>query len=125
MINKIGKITLYVSNQEKAKDFWVNKLNFVVKTEMPMGPGMKWLEIAPKEEEFTTFVIYDKKLMKEQKPDANVENPSIILSTSDIQKTYDEMQEKDVEAGPLLNMPYGKMFNFKDQDGNEFLVRED
>jgi hypothetical protein len=24
-----------------------------------------------------------------------------------------------------MNMPYGKMFTFKDQDGNDFIVRED
>lgn len=30
MIRKIGKITLYVSDQESAKKFWTEKLNFVV-----------------------------------------------------------------------------------------------
>ncbi|MGG7096979.1 VOC family protein [Clostridium sardiniense] len=125
MINKIGKVTLYVHNQDKAKEFWVDKLNFVVKFEQQMGTGMKWLEVAPKDEDFTTFVLYDKKLMKEQNPEANVENPSIILSTSNIQKTYDDMKDNGVEVGTLLNMSYGKMFSFKDQDGNEYLVRED
>lgn len=45
MINKIGKITLYVNNQEEAKEFWTNKMGFVVKLEQPMGPDMKWLEV--------------------------------------------------------------------------------
>ena len=33
MINKIGKITLYVNDQEQAKDFWLNKIGFVLKFE--------------------------------------------------------------------------------------------
>lgn len=125
MINKIGKITIYVNDQEQAKKFWTEKLNFVVKLEQTMGPNMKWLEIAPNESEFTTFVLYDKNMMIAQNPNANVEHPSILLSTIDIEKSYNEMKENGVEVGELMNMPYGKMFSFKDQDNNEYLLRED
>lgn len=125
MINKIGKITLYVNNQEDAKRFWVEKLGFVVKFEQAMGPNMKWIEVGPSEEEFTTFVLYDKNLMLAQNPKANVTHPSVLLSTKDIQGAYSDMKEKKVEIGELMNMPYGKMFSFKDQDGNEYLLRED
>lgn len=125
MINKIGKITLYVNNQEEAKEFWTNKMGFVVKFEQPMGPNMKWLEVGPSAEEFTSFVLYEKQLMMSQNPKANVAHPNIILSTSDIQSTYDEMKVKGIEVGELMVMPYGKMFVFKDQDNNEYLIRED
>lgn len=125
MINKIGKITLYVNNQEEAKEFWNNKMGFVVKLEQPMGPNMKWLEVGPSAEEFTSFVLYEKQLMKSQNPEANVSHPNIILSTSDIQSTYDEMKAKDIKVEELMIMPYGKMFVFKDQDNNDYLVRED
>lgn len=125
MINKIGKITLYVNNQEEAKKFWTEKLNFVVKFEQPMGPNMKWLEVGPSESEFTTFVLYDKNLMMKQNPATNVAHPSILLSTADIESAYNEMKDRGVEVGELMKMPYGKMFSFKDQDGNEYLLRED
>ena len=68
MINKIGKITIYVNNQEEARKFWTEKLNFVVKFERQMGPNMTWLEVGPSENEFTTFVLYDKKMMQAQNP---------------------------------------------------------
>ena len=125
MINRIGKITLYVNNQDDAKKFWTEKLNFVVKLEQPMGPNMKWLEVGPSESEATTFVLYDKNLMKSQNPSTNVEHPSILLSTTDIESSYNEIKEKGVEVGELMIMPYGKMFSFKDQDGNQFMLRED
>lgn len=125
MINRISKITIYVNSQEEAKRFWTEKLGFVVKFEQPMGPNMKWLEVGPSENEFTTFVLYDKNLMMSQNPSANVSHPSIILSTTDIDNTYSEMKAKAVEVGDIMNMPYGKMFSFKDQDGNEYLLRED
>lgn len=125
MINNISKITLYVENQEEAKKFWVEKLNFVVKFEQEMGPGMKWLEVGPSENSTTTFVLYNKNMMKTQNPKTNVEHPSIILSTKDIEKAYDEMKNNSVEVGELMSMPYGKMFSFKDLDNNDYLLRED
>jgi lactoylglutathione lyase len=124
MINKIGKITIYVQDQEQAKDFWVNKLGFVVKGEFPMGPGATWLEVGPSEDEFTTLVIYDKALMKKQNPSA-VAHPSILFSTSDVESAYEKMKQNGVEVDDLLKMPFGTMFNFKDQDGNTYLLRED
>ncbi|MBU3136421.1 VOC family protein [Clostridium gasigenes] len=125
MINNIGKITLYVNDQDEAKKFWVEKLNFVVKFEQQMGPAMKWLEVGPSENEFTTFVLYDKNMMAAQNPKMNLGHPSIILSTNDIDKTYDELKENNVEVGELMKMPYGSMFKFNDQDGNEYLIRQD
>ena len=124
MINKIGKITIYVQDQEQAKDFWVNKLGFVVKGEFPMGPSATWLEVGPSEDEFTTLVIYDKALMEKQNPSA-VAHPSILFSTSDVESAYEKMKQNGVEVDVLLKMPFGTMFNFKDQDGNTYLLRED
>ncbi|WP_428911502.1 VOC family protein [Niallia sp. Krafla_26] len=124
MINKIGKVTIYVNNQEEAKDFWVNKIGFVVKGEFPMGPDATWLEVGPSEDEFTTLVVYDKALMEKQNPSA-VAHPSILFSTNDIDSAYEKMKQNGVEVEELLKMPYGSMFTFKDQDGNSYLLRED
>lgn len=125
MINRIGKITIYVNNQEKAKEFWTKKMNFVVKLEQEMGPNMKWLEVGPSEDEFTTFIIYEKKSMLTQNPKANVSHPGIMLSTDDIESTYSEMKSNGVEVEEMMIMPYGMMFKFTDQDNNEYMVRED
>ena len=124
MINKVGKITIYVEDQEAAKTFWTETIGFVVKFEQEMAPGMKWLEVAPSEEEFTTFVLYNKSLMKQQNPAANVEHPTILLSTTDIEKAYSEMKEKGVEVGEMMRRPFGTMFNFKDNEGNSYILRE-
>ncbi len=125
MINQIGKITIYVNDQAEAKKFWLEKMDFVVKFEQQIGPSMTWLEVGPSESAFTTFVLYDKKMMKQQKPSANVDHPSILLSTTDIENAYAKMQDRGVEVGKLLKMPYGTMFSFKDHEGNEYILRED
>jgi predicted enzyme related to lactoylglutathione lyase len=63
--------------------------------------------------------------MMAQNPATSVSHPSILLSTTDIDNAYNKMKEQGVEVGELMKMPYGSMFNFKDQDGNEFMLRED
>lgn len=125
MINKIGKITLYVNNQEEAKQFWIEKMGFVIKFEQMMGPSLKWLEVGPSEDEFTTFVLYDRNAMKQHNPSVSTENPSIILSTCNIKETYNKLVENGVKTEKLMEMPYGTMFTFFDMEDNSFLVRED
>jgi lactoylglutathione lyase len=124
MINKIGKVTVYVQDQEQAKDFWLNKVGFVLKAENPMGPNATWLEVGPSEDEFTTLVLYSKSLMEQQNPTA-VAHPSILFSTTDIDAAYEKMKQNGVVVEELQKMPFGSMFTFKDQDGNNYLLRED
>lgn len=124
MINKIGKVTVYVNDQEAAKDFWINKVGFVLKHEMPMGPEAKWIEVGPSESEFTTLVLYSKSSMEQFKPE-KVSHPSVLFSTNDIETAYKQMQENGVKVDEMLRMPFGTMFSFYDQDGNDYLLRED
>ena len=124
MINKIGKITVYVQDQEEAKDFWINKVGFVLKVEQPMGPDAFWIEVGPSENEFTTLVLYSKSAMEQHQP-SKVAHPSILFSTSDIGATYEKMKQNGVVVEEMLRLPFGNMFNFKDQDGNDYLIRED
>lgn len=124
MINKIGKITIYVNDQEQAKDFWLNKVGFVLKMEQPMGPDFSWIEVGPSEDEFTTIVLYSKKAMEQHDP-SKVTHPSILFSTTDIESAYEKMKQNGVNVGDMLRMPFGTMFSFNDQDGNDYLLRED
>lgn len=122
-INKLGKVTIYVEDQSAAKEFWCEKLGYVVAFEAEMAPGMTWLEVAPRMESETTFVLYNKASYAAMGREPN--HPGVILSTKDIEASYAKMQEVGIEVGELQKMPYGTMFNFKDQDGNDYLLRED
>lgn len=124
VVNYIAKVTIYVNNQEEAKQFWTEKMGFICH-EQPMGPHFKWMEVRPKEAEKTSFVIYEKELMLKQNPKANVSHPNVILSTTDIEGAYQQLQANGVKVGELQIMPYGKMFTFEDQDHNIYLLRED
>ncbi|MBY0121784.1 VOC family protein [Bacillus sp. S/N-304-OC-R1] len=124
MINKIGKVTVYVQDQQAAKDFWINKVGFVLKFEQPMGPDASWIEVGPSEEEFTTLVLYSKAAMEQHQP-SKVAHPSVLFSTTDIEAAYEKMKQNGVQVEEMMRLPFGTMFSFKDQDGNDYLIRED
>lgn len=125
MINSIAKITLYVENQDEAKSFWTEKMGFQVRMEQQMGPGIKWLEVGPDQEASAVFVLYEKKLMEAQNPEADTGHPSVILSASDLKVTHERLKKNGVRVEEIMKMPYGSMFTFYDMDGNRFLLRED
>ena len=47
MITNLESVTVYVNDQDQALDFYVNKLGFEKRADNPMGPGMRWVTVAP------------------------------------------------------------------------------
>ena len=62
--------------------------------------------------------------MEQEQPE-KVAHPSILFSTDDIESAHEKMKQNGVKVEDLLKMPFGMMFTFHDQDGNEYLLRED
>lgn len=46
MITNVSLVTLYTTDQDASRDFYVDKLGFVVDTDVTMGEGFRWLTIA-------------------------------------------------------------------------------
>ena len=124
MLDAIRKITLYVHDPEAALRFWTEQCHFVKRADHRMGP-VRWLEVAPSDASPTSFVLYDKALMQQQNATVCVGHPSVILSTDNAERTYEQMKADDVAVGSLQQMPYGTMFTFQDPEGNSSLVRQE
>lgn len=124
MIHKIGQIMLYVNNQDEAKSFWTEKVGFVVVSEQDNGQGMRWIEIAPTSEAETSIVLHNKELIAKMQPELNLQPPSLLLFTENLDSLYEELQSKQVKVGELVTMPTGRVFNFADNEDNYFAVLE-
>ncbi|MBC2255259.1 VOC family protein [Listeria ivanovii] len=124
MINKIGQIMLYVENQAAVRDFWVEKLGFVVVSEEVVNGEIQWIEIAPTKEAETTFVLQNKKKVAEMNPDMNLGTPSILLFGENIVELYETYKKKEITVGELVDLPMGRVFNFADNEGNYFAICE-
>jgi lactoylglutathione lyase len=47
MITKAGTVGIYVSDQDRALDFYVNVLGFEKRIDEPMSAEAPWIEVAP------------------------------------------------------------------------------
>ncbi len=124
LINIVGQIMLYVNNQEESLKFWRDKLGFTLIGETDNGQGMKWYEIAPSKDAQTSIVLHNKEMVAKFSPGVNLETPSLMFFTKNVDQLYQEFKAKNITVGEVINMPEGKVFNFADNENNYFAIVE-
>jgi catechol 2,3-dioxygenase-like lactoylglutathione lyase family enzyme len=134
MITKMNHVCIYVLNQESAHDFYVNKLGFKVHTDVPMGPGMRWLTVCPTEQpdlELTLMPIAEGMMFKGEA--ANQMRELVkkgtfgfgVFECNNLNATYEELKEKGVVfKKPPTKEFYGYEALFLDDSGNWFSLGE-
>ncbi|RAL24304.1 VOC family protein [Thermoflavimicrobium daqui] len=120
MITNIATVAIYTDNQEKALQFWTEKMGFEQRENKPMGPNGNWIEVAPKNAQ-TRIVIYPKSMM----PKWAEMKASLVFECENIQQTYTELHNKGVEfVEEPKKMQWGTFAIFKDLDGNEYVLKQ-
>jgi lactoylglutathione lyase len=122
MITRVGQIMLYVNDQDKAVTFWTEKLGFEVVSEENNAP-MRWIEVAPKGAE-TSIILHNKELIANMSPELNLGTPSLMLFSDNLDQLYSDLSNKNVTVGELVEMTFGRVFNFADDEDNYFAVME-
>lgn len=122
MIEKLGQVMLYVEDQEQSKKFWTEKLGFTVVSDITNG--MRIITIAPKDDTQTSIVLHDKKKIEEMSPELNLSTPSLMFYAQNLEALYEEFKAKGITVGEFMKMPFGKVFNFADDEENYFAVME-
>ena len=122
MISQLGQVMLYVEDQEQSKKFWTEKLGFTVVSDI--DNGMRIITIAPNDPKQTSIVIHDKKKISELSPELNLTTPSLMFYAQNLEELYKEFQAKEIKVGEFMKMPFGKVFNFADDEENYFAVME-
>ena len=123
MISKVGQIMLYVHDQDATAAFWTEKMGFAVKADQE-NDGMRWIEIAPQEDTETSIVLHDKDFIAKMDTGLNLETPSLLFYSAHFDQLRDDLVDKGVTVGEIVDMPTGRTFNFADPEGNYFAVLE-
>jgi predicted enzyme related to lactoylglutathione lyase len=134
MITRLSHSTIYVLDQEKAYDFYVNKLGFEVRTDAPMGPGFRWLTVGPKGQPDIEIVLYEAKpgIALDEESAAHIrallekgKSGGGVFAADDCQKTYEELSGRGVQfLQPPKQQPYGIEALFTDGVGNWFSLTQ-
>ncbi len=123
MIDIVGQVMLYVNNQEESLSFWTEKAGFFVISKQESGP-MKWFVIAPSENAQTSIVLHDKEWVAKFSPGMNLETPSLMFFTKELDQLYADFKGKPITVGDMVEMPQGRVFNFANNEENYFAVME-
>lgn len=122
MIEQLGQVMLYVEDQEQSKKFWTEKLGFTVVSDITNG--MRIITIAPKDDTQTSIVLHDKKKIEEMSSELNLSTPSLMFYAQNLEALYEDFKAKGITVGEFMKMPFGKVFNFADDEENYFAVME-
>lgn len=118
MIKRVKFVSIPVRDQNRALDFYTEKLGFTIITDQPFDNKQRWIELkVPKAE--TRVVLFT--------PDGEEKRIGTMMNMSfeceDIDQTYQELKKRGVEfEGPPQKQPWGIYAMFKDSEGNQFVV---
>lgn len=134
MISRMSHATIYVMDQDKALEFYRDKLGFKVTTDVTMDGGFRWLTVAPENQpDFEIILMEPKAGFMFEEEAANqlrklISNGKLgagVFSTPNCQAAYEELSAKGVEfLSPPAERPYGIEAVFKDNSGNWFSLTQ-
>ncbi|NIJ13057.1 putative enzyme related to lactoylglutathione lyase [Saccharomonospora amisosensis] len=118
MLNELGSVTIFVTDQDKAREFYTSKVGLEVRRDESFGP-IRWLEVAVPGSA-TSIVLFpqDNPVYQE---DLMREFTGLQFLTEDIQSTYEQLSGRGVPfTQPPMRMPFGWTAVFTDEDKNQF-----
>lgn len=118
MIKGIKFASIPVHDQERALEFYTQKLGFQILTDQPMGEGQRWIELGIAGAE-SRVVLFTPKGQEDRVGTFS----NIVFGTENVEKTHKELVAKGVEfAQPPKKEPWGTFAIFKDSEGNQFVL---
>jgi catechol 2,3-dioxygenase-like lactoylglutathione lyase family enzyme len=121
-ISKVGRVCVTVADTDRAIDFYVGKLGFEKVVDEPMGPDMRWVEVAIPGAE-TTIALAPPPLGQP----AGGTQTGICLDTSDVDGAHAALKESGADVDDEVTRyggPVPPMFWLRDPDGNSLIVVE-
>jgi predicted enzyme related to lactoylglutathione lyase len=122
MITRIQSTHVYVTDQDRAKAFYTEKLGFTVRMDAPMGPDNRWLELAPAGGGDTSLVLAKP---TPGMPEYDLATSMIgtfatfIFAVDDMNATHQELSARGVEfRDQPSRQDWGWWATIADPDGN-------
>jgi catechol 2,3-dioxygenase-like lactoylglutathione lyase family enzyme len=133
MIQRLTHATLFVADQDEAKDFYVNKLGLEVRMDQEAG-GFRWLTVGPKGQPDFQIVLMKLAPYGRMTAETAETMKSLIRSgltaagvfeTADCRQTFEELSARGVHfPSPPEEKFYGIEAVFEDNSGNRFSLTQ-
>ena len=119
-ISKVGRVCVTVADTDRALDFYTCKLGFEKVVDEPMGPDMRWVEVAIGGAE-TTIALAP----PPQGQQAGGSQTGIILDTTDVDGAHAALKDAGVDVDDEVTRygdPVPPMAWLRDPDGNSLII---
>jgi catechol 2,3-dioxygenase-like lactoylglutathione lyase family enzyme len=120
-VNKIATVIIPVADQDRAVDFYVGKLGFEKRVDVPYGGGHRWIEVGLEGQD-TTIALSPP---PPSGGSTGNRETGISLQTEDIDAYHAQLLAAGVDvdaAVARMGEPVPPMFWFRDMEGNSLLV---
>jgi catechol 2,3-dioxygenase-like lactoylglutathione lyase family enzyme len=118
-ISQVATVMVPVSDQDQAIAFYLGKLGFEKRTDVPMGEADRWVEVAPPGAATTIALV------RPREGESPGIETRVAFETDDVDADHAALQRQGVdvdEAVMRMGDPVPPMFFFRDQDANRLLI---
>ena len=120
-VEKIATVIIPVADVDAQIDFYVEKLGFEKRVDIPFGGQYRWVEVGPAGAE-TTIALAPP---PPHKPDSGNRETGISLHAADIDAYHEQLKSAGVDVDAEISRmgdPVPPMFWLRDPEGNSLMV---
>ncbi|MEV4656380.1 glyoxalase superfamily protein [Micromonospora sp. NPDC049301] len=119
-VTHVQLLSVPVTDQDRARDFYVDVLGFDLVWDNPMGPdGGRWVQVAPPGAATALTLVTWFPTM----PPGSLKG--LVLETDDLDADVARLRERGVDFadGGIQSAPWGRYATFDDPDGNGIVLQ--
>jgi catechol 2,3-dioxygenase-like lactoylglutathione lyase family enzyme len=135
MINRMSHTCFYVLDQQRAREFYLDKLGFELRSDVAMGgefegagQGFRWLTVSPPDQPEVEIILADPAMGNDEATAAQIRAlvakgamGTGVLETDDVHKAHEELSARGVVfIQEPAERPYGIEALLRDDSGNWF-----
>ena len=124
MLTNVVYAAVFVSDQDRALDFYTNILGLEKRSERPTADGTRFLTVGVKGQDFS-LVLWPGTPGR-GKPSQGLVPAQYTIDTDDCRKAFETLKSRGVKFAPaeIIEQPWGLIAKFEDADGNMLQLRE-
>src|SRR5579859_4707346 len=107
-LTNIAVVSLPVSDQDRARDFYVGTLGFDLVADTAMGPDQRWVQVRPRGGQTTITLVTWFPTM----PPGSLKG--LVVETDDLDGEVKALAGRGLDAGEIQTAPWGRFVTFDD-----------
>ena len=118
-VQGVRVVSVPVSDQDRARDFYVGQLGFELVRDDDAVPGRRWVQVAPRGGVTSLTLV----TWFETMPAGSLQG--LVLAFDDLDRVCRVLEEHGVEFDrPLQEQPWGREAVVRDPDGNRLVLQQ-